>query len=61
MAGDLSRLHIPFDTIDIEKDMALERAYGEAIPVLFDGDLEIARAPQDLRSLERTLKRAGLL
>jgi hypothetical protein len=61
MAADLSRLHIPFDTINIEKDMALERAYGEAIPVLFDEDREIARAPQDRRSLESALKRAGLL
>ena len=61
MAADLSRLGILFDTTDIEQDEALERAYGEAIPVLLNGDEEIARAPQTERSLREALTRAGLL
>jgi hypothetical protein len=61
MAGDLSRLRVPFDAVNIEDDAALEAAYGESIPVLFEGDLEVARAPQTRDSLKKALQRAGVL
>lgn len=61
MARDLSRLGLAFDTIDIESDAALEQEYGEAIPVLMAGELEVARAPQSEASLQQALEQAGLL
>jgi hypothetical protein len=61
MAGDLSRLNVGFDKVNIEQDAALEAAYGESIPVLLDGEREIARAPQTRDSLKMALKRAGVL
>ena len=61
MAGDLSRLRVPFDAINIEEDAALEAAFGESIPVLFEGEREIARAPQTRDSLKKALQRAGVL
>jgi glutaredoxin len=60
-ARDLQRLQIPFDTIDIEQDETLEKAYGEVIPVLLLGEEEIARAPQTPASLRHSLRRVGLL
>ena len=61
MARDLHRLRVAFEEVDIEQDAALERAYGESIPVLMQGDNEIARAPQTERTLRQALSRAGLL
>ena len=61
MARDLHRLRVAFDEVDIELDAALERAYGESIPVLMQGVNEIARAPQTERTLRQALSRAGLL
>ena len=61
MARDLRRLRLAFDEVDIEQDDALERVYGEAIPVLLHGDREVARAPQTERSLRQAVTRAGLL
>jgi len=61
MARDLQRLRVDFDEVDIEDDEGLEHAFGEAIPVLLDGDAEIARAPQTEQSLRVALIRAGLL
>jgi hypothetical protein len=61
MARDLKRLRIDFVEVDIETDDALERAYGESIPVLLAGDVEVARAPQTQRSLREALIRAGVL
>jgi Glutaredoxin-like domain (DUF836) len=61
MARDLQRLRVEFEEIDVEQDEALERAYGESIPVLLDGENEIARAPQTERSLRDALIRADLL
>jgi glutaredoxin len=61
MAEDLRRLRVDFDEIDIEQDQSLERTYGEAIPVLMNRDVEIARAPQTQRSLRDALVHAGLL
>jgi hypothetical protein len=61
MARDLQRLRVDFEEVDIEGDEALERAYGECIPVLLAGEDEIVRAPQTERSLRNALVRAGLL
>jgi hypothetical protein len=61
MARDLRRLRVAFEEVDIEQDAALERAYGESIPVLLQGDREVARAPQTERTLRQALIRAGLL
>jgi glutaredoxin len=61
MARDLDSLQISFDTIDIDQDESLVRAYGEVIPVLLLGEQEVARAPQTPASLRDSLKRAGLL
>jgi hypothetical protein len=61
MAADLSNLRVPFDAVDVEQDPALESAYGESIPVLFDGDHEIARAPNTRDSLKKVLQQAGIL
>jgi glutaredoxin len=61
MARDLRRLAIAFDEVNIEQDPTLQRAYGEAIPVLLAGDAEVARAPQTERSLREALIHAGLL
>ena len=61
MERELSHLRLSFDTINIELDAELERAYGEVIPVLMLGDTEIARAPQTSATLEQALMRAGVL
>jgi hypothetical protein len=61
MARDLSRLHVPFDTVNVELDEAVEASFGEYIPVLFDGEREVARAPHTFDSLQKALKREGLL
>ena len=61
MARDLRRLKVAFVEIDVDEDEALQREYGEVIPVLMLGDREIARAPQTDRTLRQTLSRAGLL
>jgi hypothetical protein len=61
MARDLRRLKVAFVEIDVDEDEALEREYGEVIPVLMLGDREIARAPQTERTLREVLSRAGLL
>ena len=61
MASDLVRLQVPFDAVNIEDDTTLEAAFGQSIPVLFEGEREIARAPQTRDSLKKALQRAGLL
>ena len=61
MAGDLAHLRVPFDAVNIEDDASLEATYGELIPVLFEGDREVARAPQTRDSLKKALQRAGVL
>ena len=61
MARDLRRLKIAFEEVDVDQDEALQRVYGEVIPVLMMGEREIARAPQTERTLRQALSRAGLL
>jgi glutaredoxin len=61
IAPDLCRLKVRFEEVDVDQDEALQRAYGEVIPVLMLGEREIARAPQTERTLRQALSRAGLL
>jgi hypothetical protein len=61
MARDLHRLKVRFEEVHIDQDEALQREYGEAVPVLMLGESEIARAPQTEQTLRRVLSRAGLL
>ena len=49
-----------FDAINVDSDAALARRYGDAIPVLLDGDVEVARAPMTRQSLRGALKSLGL-
>jgi hypothetical protein len=61
MAADLSNLRVAFDLVNVEQDPALESVYGDSIPVLFDGEHEIARAPHSRDSLKNALQGAGVL
>ena len=61
MAHFLRELGVAFDLVDVDEDAALSAAFGDAIPVLMQGGVEIARAPQSSRTLERTLRRCGVL
>ena len=61
MARDLAQVGIGFEEIDISGAELMESSYGNAIPVLMNGDTEVARAPQTERSLKDALIRAGLL
>jgi hypothetical protein len=53
-------MDVAFATIDIEGDAALERQYGELIPVILHEGQEIARAPLNEKTLRRALAKAGL-
>jgi hypothetical protein len=59
-AVDLNRLGIPFDTIDVDMDAVLADRYGDAVPVVLDGEFEIVRAPFTLPQLQAALARHGL-
>ena len=59
-ARDLARLSIAFDTIDVDIDEELLRRYGEVIPVVLAGEVEIVRAPFTLPALRKALAKAGL-
>jgi glutaredoxin len=61
MAGALDDLGVAFEHVNIEEDAALSAAYGELIPVLMQGDAEVARAPQSARTLKRALQRSGVI
>jgi glutaredoxin len=56
----LTSLGIAFDTIDVDKDEALASRYGDWVPVLLDGDVEVVRAPFTLPSLRKAIARAKL-
>jgi len=56
----LRELGTRFDTINVESDATLAGRYGDAIPVLLDGDVEVARAPMTKQSLRGALKSLGL-
>lgn len=61
MARTLGELNLRFETVNIEEDPGLEAAYGESIPVLLQGEAEVARAPQSPRTLKRALERSGVI
>lgn len=61
MAATLRALRVPFVVVNVDEDAALNAAYGEHVPVLTRGDAEIARAPQSERTLQRALRKAGVL
>lgn len=61
MALALQDLGLEFERTNIDEDAALVERYGEAIPVLFDGEQEVARAPQSARTLKRALSRRGVI
>ena len=45
--------------LDVDEDPALERRYGEVVPVLAHGDVELARTRLDAAELRAYLKRLG--
>lgn len=61
MAAGLRDLGLEFDVVNIEEDPELEAAFGEVIPVLMRGDIEVMRAPQSPHSLKRALQRSGVI
>lgn len=61
MAGELSHLGVPFETVDVDADAGLLRLYDECVPVLLSADEELARAPFTDASLKQALRRAGVL
>jgi glutaredoxin len=61
MASALREFEVPFETVNVEEDAALEAAYGESIPVLMIGDLEVVRAPQSRRTLKHALQQTGVI
>jgi hypothetical protein len=61
LADELSRLGVPFTTLDVDGDPALASLYSECVPVLLNDDEELARAPFTGRSLKQALRFAGVL
>ena len=51
---------VDFVMRDVDASEMTER-YGDAIPVLLDGNRELARAPMDAASLRQALQVAGML
>ena len=50
-------LDFAIDVVDVDRDPALEEKWGEMVPVLLDGDLEICHYFLDLQALEARLER----
>ena len=61
MARSLDELGLPYEAVNIEDSEALTAAYRDVIPVLMQGEQEVARAPQSTRTLKRALRRSGVL
>ena len=61
LARDLSRLHVPFATVDIDDDAELLRRFDEGVPVLLYDGVELGRAPFTPTSLQQSLRAAGVL
>jgi hypothetical protein len=59
-ASLLDDLAVQYDRVDVDSDPALVALYDEAVPVVLDGDREIARAPIDRAGLIEALRSAGL-
>jgi hypothetical protein len=58
--SDLRRMGIRFQLTDVDSDVELQRQYGDAVPVLLMGDMELARAPLDVSTLRGVLNRYRL-
>ncbi len=57
LQGVLARQGLLYEKVDVDEDPALRRAYGEVIPVLLDGERELARIRISRRRLEALLVR----
>ena len=60
VAATLSDMGVAFATIDVDTDAELQRRYGDAVPVLLNGDTQIASAPLTERDLRRAVEGAGI-
>ena len=58
---ELDMLAVPFEMVDVDDDAELQQRYGDSIPVLLYGGIEIARAPIERKDLEKTLGRLKLI
>ena len=58
---DLIALGIPFATVDVDRDETLRSRYGDSVPGLLHGDIEVARAPFSTATLQQALANARLL
>jgi len=58
---DLDILGVSYEVVDVDQDDALCERYGELIPVLLQGDVEVARAPLERKELAKTLGRLKLI
>jgi hypothetical protein len=56
---DLEALGAPHELLDIDAEPELLRLYGDAVPVLLDGDREILRAPMSRKDIEQALLRSN--
>jgi glutaredoxin len=57
-AADLRSLGVEFDEVDVDSRPELLARYGEAVPVVLAGEVELCRAPfsrQDLLSAMRAV------
>jgi hypothetical protein len=55
LAGNLSRLGVSFETVDIDADEDLLFRFDDAVPVLLLDGQELARAPFSERSLREVV------
>ena len=58
---DLDILGVPYEVVDVDLDDDLRERYGELIPVLLYGEVEIGRAPIERKELEKALNRLRVL
>jgi thioredoxin reductase (NADPH) len=63
MQAEVEGLRSEFDfelsILDVDSDASLEERYGEVVPVLAHGDVELARTRLDCPALRAYLKRLG--
>jgi hypothetical protein len=52
---DLDILRAHYELLDIDTEPDLLRLYGDAVPVLLDGNRELLRAPMSRSDIERAL------
>jgi hypothetical protein len=59
-AADLRATGVPFATIDVDTDPALQARFGDAVPVLLLQGEELCRAPVSRAGLAAALREAGI-